>query len=51
MKCIYCDSEMVRGKPPFALEDKGVYLSLDNVPVWFCTPCEEIYVEEGEGYF
>jgi YgiT-type zinc finger domain-containing protein len=41
---------MVRGKPPFPI-DEAVYVSLDNVPMWFCTPCEEVYLEEAEGYF
>jgi len=51
MKCLYCQCEMVRGKPPFNVEDKNVYVSLDNVPTWFCIPCEEVYCEEAEGYF
>ncbi len=50
MKCIYCQEEMVRGRPPFPMEQE-VYVSLDNVPSWFCTPCEAVCVEEAEGYF
>jgi len=50
MKCIYCENEMIRGHPPFPV-DQAVYVSLDNVPVWFCAPCKEICVEEAEGYF
>ena len=51
MKCMYCEGEMVRGKPPFDIDHKNASVGLDNVPMWFCVTCEEVYFEEAEGYF
>ncbi len=41
---------MVRGHPPFEV-NQAVFVSLDNVPTWFCVPCEEVCQEDAEGYF
>ena len=48
VKCMYCQGKMVRGSAPFHIDRKNVHISLDKVPAWVCTQCEEAYFDQAE---
>jgi len=46
MKCIYCQTEMKRGKAPYHIDRKGYHLFFEKAPAWVCSQCGETYFEE-----
>ncbi len=47
MKCLYCQSELKRGKATFTDSRNGYVIVLQDIPAWVCTQCGEPLFDPG----
>lgn len=46
MKCVFCDSELIKDKQTIERRVKDQLVYINNVPVDLCKSCGEVYVDD-----